>query len=155
MRKAALVRLTDEQRTELTRRLEPQALHGRPRRRHQLPLLADQGRTDAPMAQATGAGRSTGERVRPRLARQGLEAALTQRKRCGAPAQWDGQQEALLSALACSNAPEGQAQGTARLRAPRAAEMEGVESISEATVRRLLKKMRSSRGRSARGASRR
>jgi transposase len=155
MRKTAIVRLTDEQRADLTRRLEQQALNGRQRRRHEILLLADLGQTDEQIATATGASRSTVERLRQRFAREGLEPALAERKRCGAPAKLDGKQEALLVALACSDAPQGHAKWTARLLANRAVEMEIVESLSESSVRRLLKKTRSSRGRSARGASRR
>jgi len=155
MRKIAMVRLTDEQRAELTRRLEHDALNGRQRRRHEILLLADQGQTDAQIVHATGASRSTVERLRQRFAWQELEPALHERKRCGAPAKLDGKHQALLIALACSPTPEGYAKWTARLLANRAVEMEIVESISESSVRRLLKKTRSSRGRSARGASRR
>jgi transposase len=155
MRKTAVVRLTDEQRADLTRRLERDPLTGRQRRRHQILLLADQGRTDPQIAQATGAGLSTVERLRQRWAREGLEAALAEKPRPGAPAKLDGKQEALIVALACSDAPPGHAQWSARLLANRAVEMEIVEAVSASTVRRLLKKTRSSRGRSGRGASRR
>jgi transposase len=154
MRKAAVVRLTQEQRADLDRRLEHDALTGRQRRRLQVLLLADQGQTDVPIAQATGAGRSTVERLRQRFAAEGLEVALAEKPRRGAPAQLDGKQEAMLVALACSDAPPGQARWSARLLANRAVELEVVESLSESTVRRLLKKTRSSRGRSGRGASR-
>jgi transposase len=154
MRKAAVVRLTQEQRADLDRRLEHDALTGRQRRRLQVLLLADQGQTDVQIAQATGAGRSTVERLRKRFAAEGLEAALAEKPRRGAPAKLDGKQEAMLVALACSDAPEGQARWSARLLAQRAVELEVVESLSESTVRRLLKKTRSSRGRSGRGASR-
>ena len=61
MRKTAFVRLTEEQREDLTQRLERDALNGRARRRIQILLLADQGQTDDHIAQATGAGRSTVE----------------------------------------------------------------------------------------------
>ena len=155
MRKAAVVRLTDEQRDDLTRRLEREALTGRQRRRLQVLLAADQQQTDAQIAAATGAAPSTVERLRKRFAREGLEAALADKPRGGAPAKLDGKQEALIVALACSDAPEGHAAWTARLLANRAVALEVVESISESTVRRLLKKTRSSRGRSGRGASRR
>lgn len=154
MRKAAFVRLTDEQRIDLTRRLERDALTGRRRRRLQILLLADRGQTDQQIVEATGAGASTVERVRKRFAREGLEAALTEKPRSGAPAKLDGKQEALIVALACSEAPQGQAKWSARLLANRAVAMEIVETISESSVRRLLKKMRSSRGKSSRGASR-
>jgi putative transposase len=154
MRKTAVVQLTDEQRADLTRRLERTPLTGRQRRRHQILLLADQGQTDAQIVQATGAGLSTVERLRKRYAREGLEAALGEKPRRGAPAKLDGKQEALIVALACSEAPQGHAKWSARLLAHRAVELEVVEALSEATVRRLLKKTRSSRGRSGRGASR-
>ncbi len=154
MRKAAFVRLTEEQRIDLTRRLEHDALTGRQRRRLQVLLLADLGQTDEQIVQATGASASTVERVRKRFAREGLEAASAEKCRSGAPPKLDGKQEALIVALACSDAPEGHARWSARLLANRAVEMEIVETISASSVRRLLKKMPSSRGRSSRGASR-
>lgn len=155
MRKTAFVRLNAEQRGDLRRQLERDALNGRQRRRRQILLLADQGQTDDQIAQTTGAGVSTVERLRKRFANEGLPAALAEKPRSGTPAKLDGKQEAVIVALACSDAPEGHAKWSARLLATRAVEMEIVESISESTVRRLLKKTRSSRGRSARGASRR
>jgi transposase len=155
MRKAAFVRLTPEQRTELSDRLEREALNGRRRRHFQILLLADEGRTDEQIAAATGASRSTVERHRTRFAREGLEAALADKPRSGAPAKLDGKQEAMIVALACSDAPEGQARWTAKRLADRAVELEVVESVSESTVRRVLKETRRSPGRSGRGASRR
>ncbi len=149
MRKVAVVRLTDEQRDDLTRRLEREALTGRRRRRLRVLPAADQEQTDARIAAAAGAAPSTVERLRKRFAREGLEAALADRPRSGAPAKL----EALIVALACPDAPEGHAAWTARLLANRAVAMEVVESISESTVRRPLTKTRSSRGRSSRGAS--
>ena len=155
MRKTAFVRLTEEQRADLSRRLERDPLTGRQRRRLQILVLADQGHTDDQIALATGASPSTVERLRKRCAREGLEAALTEKPRSGAPAKLDGKQEALIVALACSDAPEGRAQWSARLLANRVVELEIVEALSESSVRRLLKKTRSSRGRNGRGASRR
>ena len=155
MRKAAFVRLTEEQRADLTRRLEHEALTQRQRRRLEILVLADQGRTDREIVQATGASDSTVERIRQRFASAGLEAALSDKPRSGAPPKLDGKQQAVIVALACSDAPAGRAKWSARVLANRAVEMEIVESISESTVRRLLKKTRSSRGKSGRGASRR
>jgi transposase len=142
MRKAAHVRLTPEQRSELTERLEREALNGRRRRHFQILLLADEGHTDLQIAGATGAARSTVERVRKRFAREGLEAALDDKPRSGAPPKFDGKQEAMIVALACSDAPDGRTCWTAELLANRAVELEVAESISESTVRRILKKTR-------------
>ena len=140
MRKAAFVRRSEEQRAELNRQLECDALNGRPRRRLQMLLLSDQGQTDDQLAQATGASSSTVERLRKRLAHEGLAAALAEKSRRGAPPKWDGKQQALSVALACSDAPAGCAKWSARVRANRAVEMEIVATLSASTVRRLLKK---------------
>ena len=142
MRKASIVCLTSEQRAELTDRLEREALNGRRRRHLEILLLTAEGRTDEQIASATGASRSTVERHRTRFAREGLQAALTDKPRSGAPAKFDGKQEAMIVALACSDAPEGQARWTAKLLASRAVELEVIESVSESTVRRVLKKTR-------------
>ena len=71
-----------------------------------------------------------------------MDAALTDKPRSGAPAKFDGKHEAMIVALACSDAPEGQARWTAKLLASRAVALEVVESISESSVRRVLKKTR-------------
>ncbi len=48
----------------------------------------------------------------------------------------------MIIALACSDAPEGRTCWTAELLANRAVALEVAESISESTVRRILKKTR-------------
>jgi hypothetical protein len=66
----------------------------------------------------------------------------------------DGEQEAQLTKLACSQPPEGFARWSLRLLSQRAVELEIVEAASYETVRRLLKKASSSRGENRCGASR-
>lgn len=67
----------------------------------------------------------------------------------------DGKGEALVIALACTEAPTGQARWTLRQLAERVVGLEVVEQISPQTVQRVLKKTSSSPGRSSRGACRR
>src|SRR5260370_4431585 len=98
MRKAAFVRLTEEQRADLKRRLERDALTGRQRRRLQILVLADQGQTDAQIVVATGASPSTVQRLRQRVAREGLQSALTEKPRSDAPTQFDAKQKAMIGA---------------------------------------------------------
>jgi transposase len=71
-----------------------------------------------------------------------MEAALADKPRPGAPPKMDGKQEAMIVALACSEAPDGQARWSVRLLARRAVELEVVEAVSRETVRRVLKKTR-------------
>jgi transposase len=152
MEKRHVVRLTDDQRAALEERFAgPLTL--RQRNRIQVLLRADRGETDSEIAEGLGISKGTVFNTRRRFAAEGLDAALTERPRRGVPAKFDGKAEAVVIALACSKAPQGRARWTAKMLANRLVEMEVVESISEDTILRVLKKTRSSRGRSARGAS--
>ena len=66
----------------------------------------------------------------------------------------DAKQESLLVALACSEAPEGRDEWTMQLLANKLVELKIVESISDETVRRTLKKTNLNRGKSNSGVSR-
>jgi transposase len=80
--------------------------------------------------------------IRQRFVEQGLEAALERKKRENPPTPpiLDGEKEARLLQIACSEPPEGFAKWTLRLLAGKLVTLEIVESISEQTVMRTLKK---------------
>src|SRR3954469_23697303 len=151
MNKRHMVRLTDDQRAALDDR-DRGPLTRRERNRVQILLRADAGETDADIAEDLGVSVGTAANVRRRFAAGGLEAALTEKPRPGAAPLLDGKAEAVVIALACSPAPDGQARWSARLLANRLVELEVVEAVSEDTVLRVLKKVTSSRGRSGAGA---
>ena len=93
-------------------------------------------------------------RVRRRFFEVGLQAALNRRSPNRVyQRKLDGSAEAHLIALACSQPPEGRSRWTLRLLADRLVTLEQVEidSVSYQTVRRVLKKTNSSRGRSSDG----
>jgi transposase len=154
MPKRNVVELTDDQRDALVRR-EDGALTRRQRNRVQVLLRSDAGETDEEIADGLGVCVGTVANVRRRFAAGGLDAALDEKPRPGAKPLLDGKAEAIVIATACSPVPEGRATWTARLLADRLVELQVVESISEDTILRVLKKATSSRGRSGRGASRR
>ena len=85
-------------------------------------------------------------RVRKQYFEEGLQAALNRRPpNRKYQRKLDGEQEARLIALACSQPPEGQARWSLRLLADKLVELEIVEEeISYQTVRRTLKKTLSS-----------
>jgi hypothetical protein len=64
----------------------------------------------------------------------------------------DGEQEAHLIALACSEAPEGHTRWTLRMLAGKMVALEYVDSLSHETVRQVLKRTKSNRGLSKSGA---
>ena len=84
---------------------------------------------------------------RSRCVEEGLEAALgrRQRSRDRAPVL-DGEGEAQLVAIACSEPPDGRARWTLHLLADELKHRKVVHTISHETVRKVLKKTRLSRG---------
>lgn len=115
-------------------------------------LLADTnavggGWKDEAISQALNISVATIERVRQRLVEEGLEVALSrkpQNKR--KPRCLDGEKEAHLIALTCSEPPMGQGRWTMRMLADRMIELGYVEALSHETVRQTLKKTNLSLG---------
>jgi transposase len=104
-------------------------------------------RSDAEIHEALGVAVSTIERVRQHFAEDGLEAALERRPTTRQYERLlDGEAEAHLIAIACSDPPEGQARWSLRLLAHQMVVLEHCDRVSKETVRRTLKKTRSSRG---------
>lgn len=101
--------------------------------------------TDKQAAEAFCCHPTTVARVRQRLVEQGLDAALERQRRQNPPRSHvcDGEAEAKLIALRCSEPPDGRARWTLRLLADKAVEMEIVPAISHETVRQTLKKTKS------------
>lgn len=144
--KKYVVHLTVDERAELealTRRGSAKAR----RLKHALILLAaDDGDTDDEIAVKFRTHANTVQRVRQRFVEEGLESALSEKPRPGKVPLLDGHQEAHLIALACSGPPEGRVQWTMQLLADKLVELGIVESISDETVRRVLKRGKSSPG---------
>jgi len=79
-------------------------------------------------------------RVKQRFVVEGLDIALNGRERERVyERKADGDFEAHLIALSCSEPPEGQAQWSLRLLADKVVELGYIESVSYETVRRVLK----------------
>lgn len=81
------------------------------------------------------------DRLKRRFVEDGLEVALQKRKPERAyRRKADGDFEAHLVALSCSEPPEGHARWSLRLLADRMVELGHAEAVSYETVRRVLKK---------------
>jgi hypothetical protein len=85
-------------------------------------------------------------RVRKQLVEEGVEAVLSrkQRARPGVARIFDGEKEAKLIALACSQPPKGRTRWTLRLLEKKVVELNIVERASDSTIGRTLKKTLSS-----------
>jgi len=86
-------------------------------------------------------GLRTVERVRQRFVEAGLQSAVYGKKReVYKEKVLDGEVEAHLVALRCSDPPNGRARWTLHLLADRMVELQYVPAISHESVRQLLKK---------------
>ena len=113
---------------------------------------AGPGWSDEQIQAAFDVGLSTIARVRRAYVDEGLEVALRRRPSGRVYARKvDGTAEAHLLALACSAPPAGQGRWTLRLLADKLVELEVVDTVSYETIRRVLKKTSSSRGRKSSG----
>jgi transposase len=83
--------------------------------------------------------------IKRRYLEEGCDSALQDKPRSGKPPRILGEARAKLTALACSEAPEGHARWTLRLLADRAVRLGFVDSISHNAVRQILKKTGSDR----------
>lgn len=134
------IRLTDEQRQRLVEITSKGKVAVRTFKRSQILLLSEQGYKDQIIAERVGVSVATVERTRQKFVQQGLDAAITEKPRPGKLCNLDGKTEAFLIATACSDAPDGRANWTMQLLADRLVALNKVESISDETVRRILKK---------------
>jgi transposase len=147
------VELTAEERATLEQMLRRGTHATRKLTRARMLLKAAEGLQDDEIAEAVHTSVPTVERTRKRFATARLET-LSERPRPGQKRVLAPLGEARLIAEACSQAPAGRQRWTLQLLADRAVELGLAEACSADTVRRVLKKTRSSRGSSSSGRSR-
>jgi len=141
-KKLNIVHLNEQEREELRQYLHKGKSSARSLTRARILLLADDGRDDEEIAETLKVSKSTIIRIRTRYCEGGLDSALYEKARSGAPSKIDGRIEAELTLLACSDPPDGRSKWTVRLLADKLVEIEVVDSISHMSVQRRLKKMK-------------
>ena len=146
MNKKYVITLSEPERLQLRTLIRKGHASARVLARARVLLLADERSTDEEIAAAVHIGTTTIERLRRRYTQEGLEATLHDRPRPGAKPKLDGKQEALLVALSCSEPPDERPHWTMQLLADRLVAIGAVDTISDETVRRVLKKTSSSPG---------
>ena len=145
MSKRYLVRLTDEERQQLSEMVSKGKAAAYKIKHANILLKVDAdgpGWTDEQAAEAFGCHRNTVGNIRQRLVEGGLEAAIERKKQVKRSREFtcDGDAEARLIALRCGQAPDGFARWSLRLLADKAVELEIVPAISHETVRQVLQK---------------
>ena len=152
MKTAPVIRLSREEREQLHNLVRAGKSSARVQTRARILLLAAErsvsskgGRT-----RRSNSNRTIGEdllvsartvsRVRQRFVAGGLQAALGEHERSGRPTEIDGEAEAKLIMLACSEPPEGRSRWTLQLLADRMVALGYTEHLSDTWVLKLLKK---------------
>ena len=109
-------------------------------------LNCDEGKysdkvTNEQISKVLKVGMRTIDRVKKRFVEEGLEAVLERRATSRVYEQKiDGEVEAHLIKLCCSDPPKGYSKWSLRLLADKLVELKYVDSISHVTVRSILKK---------------
>ena len=145
--KKFIVTLTEEERNYLTE-LSSKGKHRTQKILNALTLLAcDEGphqqkrSKNEEIARVLNTSMRKIDRVKKRFVVDGLDVALHGKKGSRVYAKKaDGDFEAYLVALSCSEPPEGFSRWTLRLLAEKVVELDYIDSISHETVRRVLKK---------------
>jgi putative transposase len=137
------VKLSDTDRTYLENLVKKGRLPARTYKRAFALLELDRGRTFTQVAETVGVVIQTVSIWANKYQTSGLEL-LTDKPLPGRPVTISGEQRAKITALACSDPPEGYGRWSLRLLADKAVELEYVESISYVEVGRILKKTNSS-----------
>jgi transposase len=152
-KKVYIVNLADDERQQLQRLIHGGTARARLVNRARILLHADEGKRDEEIAAALHTSASTVWRIRKRFTEDGVHGALHEVVRPGGARMLTGEQEAYVVALACSTPPEGRREWTMQLLADKVVALGMVETISDETIRRTLKRGGSSRGSTSSGAS--
>ena len=136
------INLTEEEREELVRLTTTGRHAARKVMRARILLKADEGLKDEQIAEHLNVTVRTIETVRKQCALEGIDATLTPQKRPPGTTKLDGEGEARLVQIACSEPPNGRQRWTLRLLADKLVELEVTDSICHETVRQCLKKKR-------------
>jgi hypothetical protein len=146
VRKKYHVTLTPEQRSQLQPLIACGITAARTLTHARILLKADEADggpawTNAAITQALEISDLTVTRIRKRFVAGGVEAALHRQVQVKRKApKLDGEQEAHLIALACSEAPAGRDRWSLRLLAGKMVALGHVDDLSHETVRQVLKR---------------
>lgn len=144
--KKYIVKLSKAERQALSALVKTGKVAAYKRQRAQILLKADigpegAGLNDSDIAASIDVSARTIERTRQRWVEQGFEKALEREERQRSKAtRLDGEQQAHLIALVCSEPPEGRNRWSLKRLANKMVVLNHVESISPETIRQVLKK---------------
>jgi len=141
-RNRQIIQLSKSDKSSLTKILAKKETSAREQTRARILDLLAREEHPKTIAELLDVGIATVYNIQKRFLAEGLNAALTDQPRSGKPQVIKPEAKAKITALACSDAPEGHARWTLRLLADKAVEMNFIASVSHTEVSRILKKTR-------------
>jgi len=142
MNKKYTVVLSEAERKELEGIVKTGRNQARVINRARALLLSHQGQANTEVAIACGITTVTMSHLSRRFVEGGLPKALYDAPRPGAARKFGADDEARITAIACSQAPDGRSRWTLRLLAAKIIELDIADTVAPATVRTVLKKTR-------------
>ncbi len=133
------LKLTETDHKYLTQLMSKGQVKARVMRRAAALLQLHHGASLQKVAQLLGVDDNTVGIWRNKYNEKGLDCLIDE-PRTGRPIRIDGTMRAKITALACSETPDGRAKWSLQLLADKAVELELVETISPSKVRQILKK---------------
>jgi transposase len=133
------ITLSDDDRSTLERLLSHGTLSAKTFKRATALLELDRGKSLVEVAATLQVTYPTVSSWRDKYTTRGLRS-LDDAPRSGRPIEIDGEQRAKITALACSDAPDGHARWSLRLLAEKAVESGLCEHVSHALIADVLKK---------------
>ena len=104
-------------------------------------LLCHKRKSEKMISEFLDVGTNTIWRIKKKYKERGLNEALSEESRSGRPSLFNTTHEAELTALACSQAPEGSERWTLELLTEKMrSKSDGCQKISKETIRLMLKK---------------
>ena len=140
MAKRYIVELTPKERSHLLAVVSKGKNKAQVIRRAHILLKSDEGKTDKEITELLYVSEDTVERTRACFWQEGVLAALDGKPIPGQEEKLDEVQEAYLTAIACTEPPDGRSRWTLELLARRMVTDGIVDSLSPTTVRLMLKK---------------
>jgi putative transposase len=140
-RKATFISLPAVEKSSLTTLVRTGHHSSRKLQRAQILLLNDKGETVKSIMSLLDLSRPCVSYTLSDYRKGGLAAALNDKPRSGAPAKITVELEAQITALCCTDAPEGCKRWTLSLLQDKAIELNYVSSISDESIRTILKKV--------------
>jgi putative transposase len=133
------VKLSDADRQYLKSLISKGKLPAKKFKRATCLLELDRGKTYLAVAETLGISHVTVSSLSKSYQKQGLKC-LEDAPRSGRPIRIDGKQRAKITALACSEPPDGHSQWTLRLLADKVVELGYCKKLSHTQVGKILKK---------------